>query len=178
LAVSRNLSRLSSELPALTTELAKVLRETAKLKEVAAALRQAEKNVDAATARWPQLRETLEKSATLLRSTRKQLRKALDHRDGFEDTMRQTVELTTLFAGALPALIEQMDEGLHQQEESLAELGDSIDQVSEVIPDASRSLARLVGTIRVLLGLVAMAVGLHAAYVLAGARPNPVRPAG
>ncbi len=73
----RNLAKLATELPALTTELASVLRETSRLKEVAASLREAEKSIQTATGRWPQLRETLSKSAMLLRVTQKQLRQAL-----------------------------------------------------------------------------------------------------
>jgi ABC-type transporter Mla subunit MlaD len=165
-----SLSRLANELPALTGELAKVLRETARLKEVAAALRQTEKNVDAAAQRWPQLREILEKSATLLRATRQQLRTALRHRGNFEETMRDTVELTTLFAEGLPVLLEQMEEGLQQQEDALGELGDSIDSVSEAVPAAGRAASRLLGIARVLLGMVGLLVGLHAGYLLVGSR--------
>ncbi len=170
----KSLARLSSELPALTTELAKVLRETSRLKEVAVALRQTEKNVNTAAKRWPQLRETLEKSGTLLRATQKQLRTALSRRDDFETTMRQTVELTTLFAEALPVLLEQMEEGLRQQEESLAELGDSIDRVSEAVPVAGQTAGRLLGITRALLSVVALLVGLHAGYLLVGGRANVV----
>jgi DNA repair exonuclease SbcCD ATPase subunit len=167
-SLPRNLGRLAGELPALTAELAKVLRETARLKEVAAALRQAEKGMSTASAKWPQLRESLGKSATLLRTTREHLQDAIANQDDFETTMRQTVELTTLFARALPVLLEQMEEGLSQQESSLGELGDSIDRVSEVVPAASRSASRLLLLTRLLLGLVALTVGLHAGYLLLG----------
>jgi uncharacterized phage infection (PIP) family protein YhgE len=167
-SLPRNLARLAGELPALTVELAKVLRETVRLKEIAAALRQAEKSMDVASKNWPQMRDSLSKSAVLLRATRKQLQHAIAHQDDFEETMTQTVELTTLFAEALPILLEQLEEGLSQQEDSLAELGDSIDRVSEVVPVASRSASRLLFTTRLLLGLVALTVSLHAGYLLLG----------
>jgi uncharacterized phage infection (PIP) family protein YhgE len=169
-SLPRSLGRLAGELPTLTSELAKVLRETSRLKEVATALRQAEKSIDGASSKWPQLRNNLAQSAVLLRSTRKQLQNALTHRHDFERTMRQTAELTTLFAEALPVLLEQLEEGLSQQEDSLEELGESIDRVSEAVPPAARSAARLLFTTRLLLGLVALTVSLHAGYLLLGWR--------
>ena len=165
-----NLAKLIDDLPTVLADLARVLRETARLKDAATALRQAQKGVDAASTHWPELREGLRKSAMLMRATQKQLKAALEQRDAYESTIEQTVELTTLFAEALPALIEQLEEGLAQQEESLADLGDSIDGVSEALPAAALSAQRLLATTRWLLCLVALMVGLHAAYLVLGAR--------
>ncbi len=173
-----NLARLVEELPVVLAELAKVLRETTRLREAATALRQAEKGVEQASAHWPELREGLKKSATLLRTTQTQLKSALDRRDEYESTIEQTVELTALFAASLPVLIEQLDEGLEQQEQSLDELGDSIDAVSEALPPAAQSASRLLVTTRWLLCVVALMVGLHAGYLLLGTWPGPAPSAG
>lgn len=72
----------------------------------------------AAAARWPDLRQSLGKSAVLLRTTQQQLRHALAHRKQYEAAMRQTLDLTRLFADALPVLTEQLEGGLQQQEDS------------------------------------------------------------
>ncbi|MFO0842728.1 MAG: hypothetical protein U0797_10085 [Gemmataceae bacterium] len=169
LRLPRHLARLADDLPRLTAELARVLRDTEKLKEIAAAMRQAEKGIDAAVTRWPEMRSSLARSADLLRQTRKQLRVALGHRDQYEEMLQQTVRLTTMFAEALPVLLRQLEDGLSRQEGSLGGLGDSIDQVGEAVAPAGRSAALLLVTTRMLLALVAVMVGLHAAYVLVGA---------
>lgn len=162
----RNLAKLADELPQLTGELATILRETAKLKDVAVTLREAEKGIELASKRWPELKASLSKSADLLRATRKQLQGAVANRDDYEGMLQQAVQLTTMFAEALPVLIHQLQTGLSQQEDSLGDLGDSIDQVSETIPPTARSASRILVTIRLLLALVALMVVLHAAYVL------------
>jgi DNA repair exonuclease SbcCD ATPase subunit len=163
-------ARLAEELPKVGNDLVRLLRETARLKEVAALLRQAQKGVDDAARRWPQLRKSLGQSAVLLRGMQKQLRTALANRAQYESALRQTLDLTKAFAAALPLLTEQMGEHLEQQERSLAELGDSIDHVSESMPAVSQGASRLLLTTRWLLCLVALTVSLHAAYLLLGAR--------
>jgi DNA repair ATPase RecN len=165
-SLPRSLSKLSQELPNMTTELAKVLRETSRLKEVAAGLRDAEKGISSASKRWPALRGNLTKSAELLRATRKQIRHVLSHREEFEKTIQQTAEVSILFAGALPALLEEMGEDLDKQEESLTELGQSIESVTESVAPAAESASNLLVTTRVLLCLVAMGVSLHSASLL------------
>jgi uncharacterized phage infection (PIP) family protein YhgE len=173
----KNLARLTDELPQLITELTKVLRETARLREIATALRQAEKTIDHASSRWPELRTSLGKSAELLRGTQKQLQAVLGQRSDYESLFRQTVILSATFAESLPSLVQQVEDGLSQQEESLGDLDDSIEQVRESVPTMARSASRILITTRVLLGLVALMVGLHAGYVLAGTW-TPKRSAG
>ena len=170
----QHLALLAEELPRMTKELAKVLRETSRLAEVAKALRQAEKSMTQASANWPELRLGLEKSATLLRATRKQMQSALVHRDEYEQTLLQTVELTTMFAKSLPLMLEEVDTGLEQQQVSLDELGDSIDKVTESLPVMAESASRLLTTTRYLLGLFAAALALHAVILLGGTRGRPV----
>jgi uncharacterized phage infection (PIP) family protein YhgE len=168
-----NLAKLIEDLPTVLGELARILRETARLKEAATALRQAQQGVEAARKQWPQLGEGLKQSAALVRATQAQLKSALARRDEYEATIQQTVELTTLFAAALPVLVEQLEEGLEQQEAALDDLGNSIDSVSAALPPAAQSASRLLVTTRWLLGVVALVVGLHAAYLLLGSRLGP-----
>ena len=78
--VPEHSARLADELPKLTGDLSRILRETERLKEVAAMLRQAEKGVDAAVAKWPELKTNLSQAAVLLRSTQGQVRQALERR--------------------------------------------------------------------------------------------------
>jgi chromosome segregation ATPase len=141
------------------------LRETARLREAAAALRQAQKGIDSASAHWPELRAGLQKSARLMRATQVQVKSALARREEYEAAIEQTVELTSQFAATLPELVEQMEEGLAQQEQSLDELADSIDEVTGSVPPAARSASQILATTRWLLCLVAFMVGLHAAYL-------------
>jgi hypothetical protein len=165
-SLPRTLGRLARELPALAVELARMLRQTARLADVATALRLAEKNLSAASARWPKLRGNLTKSAALLRTTRKELKHALAHRREFEQTVRESVEAATSVAETAPAFLEELGEGLEQQEASLGELAESIEQVNEAVPAAARSAARLLALVRVLLVLVGGTVAVHACWVL------------
>jgi methyl-accepting chemotaxis protein len=169
-------ARLAEELPRLGSELVRVLRDTARLREVAGLLRQAQKGVETASARWPELRTDLARTASVLRTTQKQLQRALEHRDHYQEALRQTVEMAETFAGTLPEMTQQLDEELQRQEASLTELSESIDRVSEMLPPAARGATRLFVTARVLLALVAVLVGVHAAWVMIG--PSNGRGAG
>jgi ABC-type transporter Mla subunit MlaD len=168
--VPRHAARLAEELPRLGDDLARVLRDTARLGEVAQALRQTQKAVEAASERWPQLSAGLGRSAEVMRATQKQLATALEHRDQWEASLRNTVELTRLFSAALPVMLDQMEEGLGHQERSLRELGASIDEATEALPGAARTASRMLVLARWLLCLVALMVSLHAAYLLLGAK--------
>ena len=101
--VPAHAARLAEELPKLGGDLAKVLRETQRLKDVAAQMRQAHKGLETALARWPQIRETLSGTATVLKATQAQLKHVVDHKEEYEAAMADTVELTDEFAKGLPA---------------------------------------------------------------------------
>jgi DNA repair exonuclease SbcCD ATPase subunit len=164
--VPAHAARLADELPHLGADLSKVLRETDRLKEVAGLLRQAEKGVDAAASRWPELRQSLAQAAKLLRATQGQLKIALDHRAEYEAAMDQTVQLAKTYSAALPLLTEQLDYDLNDQEESLKNLQDSIDQAAAVLPEWDRTASRVLQTTRLLLCLTAAVAGLHGVYLL------------
>lgn len=169
------LAQLAEALPDVTAELSRALRETRRLKEIATALRQAQKALDAAAARWPGLSENLARAAKALRGTQAQLDAALNGRDDVEVGLRQTVALTARFADALPRVVEDLDEGLARQEQSLGELGGNLDHIGELVPRAGHKVGRLVSTVRLLLWLVGGLVCLHAGHRLtvAVARAKP-----
>ena len=159
---------LADELPRLGSDLSKVLRETKHLKEVAGYLREGQKGVEAAVARWPQLRKTLSQSARLLRTAQQQMQNALAHRDDYEKAMDQTLVLARTFSAVLPLMTEQMEDQLQEQEASLKNLGESIDQTSAVLPEWDRTASRILLTTRLLLCLMGAIFGLHGACQLAG----------
>jgi ABC-type transporter Mla subunit MlaD len=175
--VPQHAARLAEELPQLGGGLAKLMRDTARLREAGKALRETQQGLDAAVARWPEMRRNLCGSAVILRTMQTQLQSALGQREQYEEALRQTLkrtlELTRLIADALPLLTAQFEEGLSDQERSLAELGDSLDEVSRALPPAADSAARLLQTTRLLLALVAVVVGLHAVHLILGARLGP-----
>jgi hypothetical protein len=171
--VPRHAARLAEELPQLSADLGKILRDTAQLKEVAALLRQSQKGVDAAVARWPDLRKDLGRSAVLLRATRSQLDNALAHRAEYEAALRQTQLLSKTFSAALPLLTEELEEELHQQEQALGDLGSSIDEVNAVLPACAQSASRILQTTRLLLALVAVIFAVHACHLVLSTRLAP-----
>lgn len=160
-------ARLVEELPKLAADLGRILRDTQRLKETAASLRQAQKGIDAAVARWPDLRVTLSKSAALLKATQAQLNQALANRQEYEAALRQTKILADTIAILLPEFVEQLDLQLAEQEKALGDLGQSIDEVSAAVPVYGRTAGQLVGTARILLWLLAPIFGLHGLYLAA-----------
>jgi hypothetical protein len=163
-------ARLAEELPLLGGDLAKVLRDTARLRDVAVLLREASAGVDAASARWPQLRQNLGRSADLLRVTQRQMKHALEHREEYEASLKQTAALSRTLAAALPLLTDELENELIDQEQSLGELGDGIDEVSETLPDAGRTAARVLQTSRLLLTLMGGVFAVHGVSLAFGVR--------
>jgi hypothetical protein len=163
-----HLSALAEELPRLSGNLSRVLADTQSLRDLAAALRRAERGFDIAAARWPDLQRLLGRSADLLRSARRQLDFTLAHRHEYESALKQTVSLADAFASMLPLMTEHLDQQLREQELALDELGHSIDDFNDVLPKASAETVQMLQTLRLLLTLVAAAVSLHATYLFVG----------
>ena len=87
--------------------------------------------------------------------------------------LRQTVELTTMFAEALPVLIGSWRRGCRSRRSRWATSATASTGSSESMPPAARSASRILVTTRLLLALVALMVALHAAYLLVGLRLGP-----
>jgi uncharacterized phage infection (PIP) family protein YhgE len=164
--VPEHTARLAESLPKLTGDLSRILRQTDRLKEVAASLRQAQKGLNAAAARWPGIKSDLSKAAVLLRSTQTQLKDALERQHEYEAALRQSIVLADSFATLLPVYLESMDRQLQQQEQGLGDLGHSLDEVGATMPEYARATNRLVTTARLLAWLVAAIVALHGCYLL------------
>jgi uncharacterized phage infection (PIP) family protein YhgE len=163
-------SRLAEDLPKLGSDLAKVLRDTHRLTEVAGALRQAQKGIDTAVSRWPELRTTLSRLAVVLKAARNQLDQAMNHREAYESAMRQTVQLADSFASMLPLITDQLDGRLDDEEQTLTELGESLDEVSAALPTYARTASSLLHAGRLLAWLVAAIVGLHGCHLILSVR--------
>lgn len=161
-----HLAGLADELPRLSANLSRVLNDTQSLRDLAAALRRAERGFDVAVARWPEFKRLLARSADLLRSARSQLDYTLEHRQEYESALTQTVSLADAFASMLPLMTEHLDQQLKEQELALDELGESIDDVTDVLPECARQTITILRTVRGLLYLLATAVSLHGLYLL------------
>jgi uncharacterized phage infection (PIP) family protein YhgE len=164
--VPEQAARLADELPKLGADLSRVLRDTEKLKDLAESLRQAQKGVEGAVTRWPELRKTLSRSATLLKSAQQQLHNVVEHRRDYEQAVGDTIALTEEFADRLPQFTHTLDGQLREQEQSFDQLGQSIDEVGAALPVYARTASRLAQATRLLLWLVAAVVGLHGAYLI------------
>jgi tetrahydromethanopterin S-methyltransferase subunit B len=168
--VPEHAARLVEELPKLGGDLARILRDTRRLKEVAAALRQANKGIDNAVARWPELRITLTRFATTLQVTHGQLDQALQHREEYETAMKQSILLGDSFAELLPLVTDQIDNRLEEEEQALDELGQSLDEVKGALPAYASTTSHLLQAGRLLAWLVALIVGLHGCYLMLSVR--------
>jgi hypothetical protein len=160
---------MAEDLPRLGADLAKILRDTEKFTQVAAALRRAQKGIDAAVERWPELRQALGRSSTVLRTAQGQLERALQQRQQYEDALEQTVVLADAFAEMLPLYTAQLEQQLAEQEHTLGELGASIDEIGQ-------SASSLMQLTRLLVWLMAVIFGVHGCYLALDvllARPRP-----
>jgi hypothetical protein len=165
-----NAARLADQLPKLGTDLAAMLRDTGRLDEVAKALRQSQLGIERASARWPELRRSLERLAYLLRASQDQLDRAIKHRKEYEATLQETIELADSFATLLPLVTDQLDSRLDEEERTLTDLGQSLDEASAAVPVYAHTTSRLLETGKLLAWLVAAIVGLHGCYLLLSVR--------
>jgi hypothetical protein len=117
----------------------------------------------------PELRTTLLRSAGLLRTSSEQLSRALQFRDGYEETVRQSVALAEMFAATLPFLSEQFDSRLAEEEQALDELGTSLEEVRICLPVYGNMTAQVLQSGRLLAWLGAALAGLHAGYLILSA---------
>src|SRR5262249_34213968 len=140
--VPNHAARLAEDLPKLSTDLSRMLRDTQRLKEVATALLQAQKGIDAAVAGWPELRTTLSRLAVVLRATHNQLDQAMQHRHEYEAAMQQTVQVADTFATLLPLITDQLDGRLGEEERTLTELADGLDEVGAALPNCAQTTVR------------------------------------
>lgn len=169
-SVPEHAAHLTEQLPQLADSLAKILRDTARLKEVGKLLRQAQKAIDDALQRWPELRKNLGRSSVLLRHTQSQLNHVLTHRDEYEASLKHTLVLSRTISAALPLLTEQLEMELDDQESALTNLDDSINDVRESLPGLAHNASNILQTTRLLLLLMAAIFALHGGYLIAGAR--------
>jgi ABC-type transporter Mla subunit MlaD len=160
-SVPETTARLAEELPRLTAELSRVMRQTERLRDVAKSLRVAQKGVEVAVAKWPELRTSLSRSATLLRMLRTQLDSALERRQEYEAALKQSILLADTFATLLPSYVDSLDLRLQQQEQGLDDLGHSLDQVSNTLPVYARTTNDMIWAARLLSWLMAGIVALH-----------------
>jgi hypothetical protein len=163
-------ARLAEQLPLLGEDLARLLRDTKRLKDIASALRQAQQGIEAAVARWPDLRVALTGSAQALKVTSDQFDQVLRHRNEYEAAMQKSVVLAEDFATLLPLLTNQLAVQLQDQEQALDDLGQSIDEVGSALPVYAQTTSRLLETGRLLAWLVAAVVGLHSLYLVLSVR--------
>jgi uncharacterized phage infection (PIP) family protein YhgE len=145
-------------------------RDTEKLREIAGALRQVRKGIDTTAARWPELRQGLERSAGLLRTARDQLDRAVKNRANYNAALQQTVRLAETVSTMLPLLTDQLDRRLDEEESALDDLGQSLEEVQASIPAYARTAQNLLRTGRLLAWLVAAAVALHGSYLMLSVR--------
>ncbi len=163
-------ARLADALPKLGSDLARILRDTQRMKEASAALRQAQQGLDRALSRWPELRKTFARFASVLAAAHDQLDHAVEHRHEYEAAMQQTVQLAETFAAILPLVTDQLDNRLDEEERTLIDLGQSLEEVGDVLPAYAQTTSRLIQTGRVLAWLVAGIVGLHGCYLMLSVR--------
>ncbi len=173
--VPEHAARLAEDLPRLGTDLAKILRDTSRLKEVAALLREAQKGIDMAVVRWPDLRKTLDRSAVLLRATQKQVRHALANREMFEASLDVTIALIRAITTTLPAMAQELEANLRDQEQSLGNLEHSINEVSASLPEVADTASTMLNLTRLLMVLVGGVFVLHGGFVVITARQGPLQ---
>lgn len=142
------------------------------LAEIAQSLDGLAKNLEpgASDIRAVELRTTLRRSASLLRTAARQLDEVLKNRHGYEEGLRQSVLIAETFAAALPLLTEQLDYRLAEEQHALNELEASLKEVRGGLPIYERMAVQLTSAGRLLAWLTAALVGLHGCYLGASVR--------
>ncbi|MFN4259490.1 MAG: hypothetical protein ACK4RK_09325 [Gemmataceae bacterium] len=163
----RRAALLAEELPKVGADLAAILREARRFQEVAAALRQAQESLQKTVASWPELSRTLRNSATLLRTTQRQLDRVVTNRAQYEAARNQTAVLADTFAAMLPMLTDQLDNRLDEEEQALHELESSLQEVNRALPVYERSTLQVFQASRWLVWLMTAIVALHGCYMIA-----------
>jgi uncharacterized phage infection (PIP) family protein YhgE len=163
-------ANLAEKLPALGHDLSQVLRDTGRLKDVAASLHQAARAVDTANQRLPELRQTLTRTAGLLRTAHDQLEAVLHNRAQYENARQEAAALGDSLASTLPLFTDQLTGQLQDQDQALNDLGRSIDEMGDLLPAYGHAAARLLQAGQLLAWLLAAAVGLHGTYLALSAR--------
>jgi chromosome segregation ATPase len=146
-------------------DLTHVLPDADRLKELIDALRKGQSALDITQARWPALRNTLQRLTTVLKATRSQLDQAIDHRQDYEAALDQTVQLADTFSIMLPLVTDQLDGRLDEEERTLMDLGRNLDDVGQALPAYAATASRLLVTGRLLAWLLAAILGLHGCYM-------------
>jgi methyl-accepting chemotaxis protein len=159
-------AKLAEDLPTLTRDFAKALRETQHVREIADGLKETQKAMKAATAKWPEFRSSIKQTANLLSTSAAQLDLVVNHRDEYESSVQQSTELVETFAELAPLLADQLMSQLGEQEASLWELESSLDNVGNMVPTFKRSAIDVLTVSRLLIWLAIAALGLHGTLLL------------
>ena len=161
-------AELAGRLQAQTRAVAELLRAHELDFETLATVRDALQDVSTGldgladrAAAWPDLRMTLSRSATLLRTAHRQVDKAVRSQEGYESAVRESLAAADSFVAVLPTVTDAFDTSLLEQEHALNELEEGLEQAKAALPTWSDQAIQLSQAGKLLAWLLAIVAGLH-----------------
>lgn len=170
--IPENSKRLSEELPETTDKLSQVLRETERLRTVAASLRKAKASFGTTAENWEGTRKTLLATATMLNKFGEQVDMAIEHREGYESLVDESVEFSEALVEHLGSLTRQFASRLEEEEKALAEMQGRLQKVEQSLPAYRRQSVALLRVGGLLLWLGAAIFGIQGVLALGRVPPT------
>jgi hypothetical protein len=147
-----------------------LLRGAARLRELAAGLRSAQQGLEQTFRAWPELVETLRRSATVLDGSRRQLDTVLTGREQYDKAVTSSLTLAGTTEDMLEIYTTKLDARLGEQERSLGQMERGLGEVNQALPAVSHTASDLLRTVRWVFWLIGLLIAAHGVFVAVDAR--------
>ena len=152
--------------------IADAVKSMGRIRGYAREIRKTQEGIEQAMRNWPELVETMHRSASIFASSRKRLEMLLAQREHYEQALKSSLQLVRTTEDLLRTGTTKLDVRLGEQEYSLGQVEHGINEANESLPAVARSAGDLVQAIRWAMWIVAALVGLHGLFVVVGAGPR------
>ncbi|MCE9533276.1 MAG: hypothetical protein K8T89_19430 [Planctomycetes bacterium] len=137
-----------------------------RLHEAAASLRKMGLGVATTLRSWPELVETMHRSAIILNGSRKQLDSVLAQRVQYEKAMHGSERMTQNTMVVLDSYSTKLDARLSEQEHALRQMHGGLGEINSAIPSVARTTGDFLRVIRWLFWLSGALIGVHGLFVV------------
>jgi hypothetical protein len=149
---------------------AAVARTSIQLRELASDLRRTQQGIEQSLRAWPELVQTMRRSATVLEGSHRQLEVVLSQRSECERAVRNSQQLADSSEDVVRGYTAKLDVRLGDQERSLAQVEEGLREVNESLPAVSQAASDLLSVIRWMFWLIGGLIAIHGVYVAVEAK--------
>jgi hypothetical protein len=162
--------RFGGELAELARSSSSGLRNPAQLRDLSNGLRRTQRGIEESLRAWPELVETMHRSATVLNGSHRQLEVVLAQRAECERAVRNSQQLADTTEELLQGYSSKLDVRLGEQERTLGQMERSLGEVNEALPVVAQSATDLLSVVRWMFWLIGALLALHGIFVAAEAQ--------